>query len=452
MPRLAVLPFEVPDTAPDTAFLGDGIPESIINRLNAALPELVVAPRALSFQFRGSDIDFADVARSLNVDAVVTGRVIQHGDRLVVRPELTDIANRRHLWGDRFDEKMSDILRVEEAIATEIAKALMPELTGQQRQQLAKSDTDDPRAHLAYLNGRFWWRQHRPEANRRAMPYFEDAIAADPGFALAYAGIADVYSTRTGLSADESRTKAKAAIRKAMALDDSLAEVQTAQGLVNMIHEWDWEAAEKNYRRALEINPDFGWAHHVYGHLLTVLYRYDEARAHFERALELEPRNTDNYVCLGGQYLRMGLYAEAERVLTDPRATDTPFGLDLCSDYLGWLYLRQKKYDEAIAVFERAVQESNRGWYAVSLLATGEAMRGNEPQARALLDELLTRPRPANVAGEFLAPIYVALGDDDEAMRLLEESYESHVNMWLPVELFRPGFSIIGLSSYARLE
>jgi tetratricopeptide (TPR) repeat protein len=406
------------DPDEDMAFLCDGIAESLTNRLQAALPEVVISPRALAFRFRGSNVDLDEVARSLKVEAVVTGRVMRQDDQLIIRPELTDIADRRHLWGDTFpfNEWMSDILQVEKTIATRIAEALTLELSDPQRSRLARSDTQDPAAYLAYLNGRFWWRQHWPETNRKALPYFEDAIEADPEFALAYAGIADVHSTKSGFPAEVSRRAARAAIREAMRLDDSLAEVQTAQGVVNMNHEWDWEAAEHNFKRALETDPNFAWAHHVYGHLLSILYRYDEAREHFERALALEPRSTDNYVCLGGQYLRMGLYEEAERVLTNPQATDTPFGRDLSSDYLGWSYLRRQRFDDAITVFERAVEESNRGWYAVSLLAAGEAVRGNEDRARALLDELLDRPRPANAGDEFLAPIYAALGQADEAL------------------------------------
>jgi TolB-like protein/Flp pilus assembly protein TadD/predicted Ser/Thr protein kinase len=436
---LAVLPFESAGGDPETEYLGDGIAESITNRLRAALPELRVVPRTMAFQFRGPELDFDAVARTLDVDAVVTGRVTQQGDRLVVRPELTDLAGRRQLWGQRFDERRIDILSLEETIATKIAEALTPTLSGQQRARLATSDTRNPEAHLAYLNGRFWWRQHNDVGNRKALELYEDAIEMDPEFALAYAGIADVYSTIDGVPTEEARTNAEAAVAKAMALDDGLAEVHSASALALGMFRWDWVGAERAFRRALEIDPEYAWAQHQYAHVLLFTGRDEEALRSFELAVQLEPHESDHQVCRAAQYYRMGRFEEAERSLVAQRTASARFSTDLVAEYLGWSLMRQGRHDEAVRLFEDCVAESGRSAYQLALLATGEARRGNRERARSLLEELKEQSDGADWIALLSAPVYAALDEPDKALDILERGLTSPHSHQLTYLVRRPG-------------
>jgi TolB-like protein/Flp pilus assembly protein TadD/predicted Ser/Thr protein kinase len=436
---VVVLPFDVAGGDPETEYLGDGIAESITNRLRAALPEVRVVPRTMAFQFRGPEVSLVEIARTLDVDAVVTGRVTQQGDRLVVRPELTDVEGRRQLWGQRFDERRADILSVEETIATRIAEALAPALSGQQRLQLAASETRNPEAHLAYLNGRFWWRQHNDVGNRKALAFYEDAIEADPDFALAYAGIADVYSTIDGVPTAVARARAEEAVAEAMQLDDGLAEVQAAAALAQGVFRFDWAGAEKAFQRALEIDPGYAWAQHQLGHAVLCQGRDDEALRCFERAVELEPHASDHRTCYAGLQYSMGRYEEAERALTQLRAGETRFSTDLVAEFLAWSMIRQDREDEAVRLLEACLAETGRGDYQLALLATATAIAGDEARARSLLAELQQRSDGADWTAILAAPVHAALGEPDEAMDILDrglESPHSHQITWL---VQRPG-------------
>ncbi len=290
---IAVLPFVNASNDPNTEYLSDGLTESLINNLSQ-MRDLTVMSRASVFHYKGKDIDPQTVARDLKVEAVVTGRVVQRGDQILVSSELIDARTNRNLWGDQYDRKVADALAVQQDITSAIASKLRERLGGDKAQtKVAKGGTSDPEAYQLYLKGRYQWQKRTQTSLEKAKEYFAQAIERDPNYAMPYLGLADYYIVVPDYSpvpAAEAALKARSAAEKALAIDDSLSQAHAilAGAYQNL---WEWDAAEREFRRAIEIDPNNGTAHQWYGLFLSALGRNDEALAQFRRALEIEPLN-----------------------------------------------------------------------------------------------------------------------------------------------------------------
>src|SRR5438094_1657921 len=260
---LAVLPFVNASNDPNTEYLSDGLTESLINSLSQ-VPNLAVMSRSAVFHYKGRDLDPQAVARDLKVEGVITGRIVQRGDQLIISAELIDARTNHNLWGDQYDRRLSDVLAVQEDITRAISSKLRERLSGETKKQVAKSGTTDPEAYQLYLKGRYYWEKRTPEALQKSKDYFNQAIEKDSTYAMAYVGLADYYAVSPDyepVQKAETAPKTIAAARKALAIDDSLAEAHTAAASASSEDMWDWAGAEREYKRALELNPNEGNAH-----------------------------------------------------------------------------------------------------------------------------------------------------------------------------------------------
>lgn len=285
---IAVLPFQNASGDPDVEYLSDGISESLINSLSQ-LPNVRVLARSTMFSFKGKEINPQEVGKQLGVETVLTGRVVQRGDSLSVQADLVNVADGSQMWGARYSRKMTDVLAVQDEIVRDVSRNLRARLSGADEQRLAKNYTANPEAYKLYLQGRFYWNKSTPANNRKAIEYFNQAIAVDPDYALAYAGIADAYPLLSFREPQEVMPKAREAALKALSLDNHLAEANVALGRVLLDYDYDFAAAERELKRATELDPDYVLGHAAYGMLFSRLGRHEEAFAEYRRALELEP-------------------------------------------------------------------------------------------------------------------------------------------------------------------
>jgi len=301
MTSIAVMPFVNGSNDANAEYLSDGITESLINNLSQ-LPNLTVIPRASVFHYKGHEIDPQAVARELKVQGVITGRIVQRGDQLVISAELVDARSNRNVWGDQYDRKLADVLTVQQDIASAISSHLRERLSGQTvAKPTHRGETADAEAYQLYLKGRYYWERRMPDSLEKSRDYFSQAIAKDPGYAMAYVGLADYYNVVTDYSpipAREAAPKAKAAAEKALAIDDSLPEAHNAMAAAY----WSLLAfgqSEREFQRTLQLNPNYSNAHHWYGLLLCWTGRSGEGLPHLRRAVELDPLNLQYNANLG---------------------------------------------------------------------------------------------------------------------------------------------------------
>src|ERR1700690_323017 len=309
---LAVLPFTNVTGDPNTDYLSDGLTESLIGSLSK-LPNLTVRPRSSVMRYKSKDPDPQKAASELQVSAVVTGRVTQHGDALTISAELTDTGKNRSLWSEQYDSKLSDALKVQREISDEIAARLREKLTGEQKTQLTKGGTNDPEAYSLYLKGRYYWDKRTPEGLAKPQEFFQQAPDKDPNYAQAYVGLAEYYSVLpvyTSARNAETNPLAKAAASRALAIDDSLPEAHATLAAA-YDQDFDWDAAEHEYQRALELDPKNARTHVLYSIHLENLGKLDDVAVHLRRAVELDPLNLNGLDNLAESYLYSRQYSEA---------------------------------------------------------------------------------------------------------------------------------------------
>ena len=297
------MPFVNASNDPNSEYLSDGITESLINNLSQ-LPNLTVMARSSVFRYKGRDVDPQTVAKELKVQALVTGRIVQRGDQLIISSELIDARTSRNLWGDQYDRKVSDALSVQQEITGAISAKLRERLSGEGTKQVAKGGTNDPEAYQLYLKGLYYWERRTPETLDKARDYFNQAIQRDPGYALAYVGLANYYVAVPDygpIPESEAAPKAKAAAEKALSIDDSSADAHAALA-GSLWSLFEFSRAEAEFQRTLELNPNLANAHHWFGLFLSWEARNPEALSHIRRAVELDPLNLQ-YQCNLGQIL-----------------------------------------------------------------------------------------------------------------------------------------------------
>jgi eukaryotic-like serine/threonine-protein kinase len=427
---VAVLPFATVGGDADTEYLSDGITESLINSLSQ-LPNLKVIARSSVFRYKGKQVDPQTVGRELRVRAVLTGKVVRLGDTLTIQTDLVDVSNQTQLWGEKYNRKVADILAVEDEISSEISNKLRLTLTGEEKKQLVKRYTESADAYQLYWKGRYHWNKRTPEDIKEAIKNFQQAINLDPGYALAYTGLADCYvlGSVLQLPPKEAMPIALDATKKALAIDDKLAEAHTSLAKIKLSFEWDWPNAENEFKRAIELNPGYATAHQWYGIYLSEMGRHDESMRERKLAQELDPLSLSISTGLGRAFFWARRYDEAidhlqKTLEQDPKYPDTHWSLGLA-------YEQKKMYAEAIASFQKAVEYSRTTELAEgkpemqAALAHALAVGGRRTEALKIVADLTEEPDKQRYISPYsMALVYVGLGDKQQSFDWLDRAYQ----------------------------
>jgi eukaryotic-like serine/threonine-protein kinase len=428
---VAILPFENASGDPDGEYLSDGITSSLINAL-ATLPKLRVMAQSTVFRFKGRQSDAQNAGRELNVRAVLTGRVMQRGDAVLVGAELVDVATGAQLWGAQYNRKTGDIFAIEEEISNEIAAQLQPRLTREEKKRLVRRHTADAEAYQLYLKGRHHWNQWTKDGFDKGIEYFEEAVEQDPAYALAYAGIADSYvlfGWNSYLPPKDAFRKAKSAAMKALRVDEHLAEARTSLAAVVWLYDWHWVEAQTEFKRSLKLAPAYPNVNHWYAEYLMTMGRFEEAIARVQHSRELDPLSLIINVAGGWVLYNARRYDEAIEQLRRSLELDPHYGVTHW--ILGLVYRSLGRYEEAIAAGEKAVVFSNGSPLMRAALAHSFGAAGRTQEAREALDSLAGVARSGEyVAPYFFAGIHVGLGEKDHAIQWLESAYDEHSH-WL---------------------
>jgi TolB-like protein/Tfp pilus assembly protein PilF/predicted Ser/Thr protein kinase len=436
---VAVLPFVNAGGDPNAEYLSDGITESLINSLSQ-LPHLKVMSRDSAFMYKGKDTDARTVGQALGVRAVLKGHVMQRGDDLEISAELVDARDDSHIWGQQYSRKAADIFALQGDLAKEMTTMLRVRLTGEDEKRMAKSYTVNPEAYQDYLKGRYWWNKRTEEGLNKGIDYFQQAIAKDPTYALAYAGLADCYSSLANdgfVPPKETFPRAKEAALKALEIDDTLAEAHASLGIIRTIYDWDRSGAEKELQRAIGLNPSYATAHYFYRIALLQMGRFQEAIAEAKRAVELDPLSPVTNSGLGAGFLFARQYDQA--IEQERKTLEMDPNFRLAQDSLGLAYIQKSMYKEAIAEFEKALVLSPSNAGALSGLGYAYAVTGRRVDAQKVLDQLNELSHQEYVLPLVRAQIYAGLGDKDKAFEWLEKGFEERSLMFTKVDpMFDP--------------
>lgn len=420
---IAVLPFKplVPEGRDEALELG--MADTLVTRLSN-IRQVVVSPISSVRRYAGLEQNPLVAGRELGVDAVLDGTIQKSGERVRVTARLTNVGDGGTLWAGQFDERFADIFQVQDSISQRVAGELVPRLTGEERQMLAKRYTDDAEAYELYVKGRFFWGKRTREGDQQALEYYQQALAHDPDYALAHAGLAEYYRAlpiARDVAPSEAMPRAKEEAEKALRLDERLAEAHTALGWIKFFYDWDWEGSEREHRKALEINPNLPAAHIGYANLLSCLGRHNEALAEMERAHRLDPISSISGALHGQSLYLARRYPESVEHLRRELELNPDFWIALLQ--LGKSYEIMGRYEEALGALRRA-GETGSPTQAVSLSGYTYAISGRKQDAKRILSELLARRERTYVPPHNIALVYYGLGDTDEALKWLERAYE----------------------------
>ena len=438
---IAVLPFVNSSGDADSEYLSDGIAETLINSLSH-IPKLRVVPRTTAFRYKGRQ-DVADVARELNVRAVLTGHVSHRADRIIVGAELIDVAHDAQLWGDQYSRSLADLLDVQQSIAADISDQLRPKLSGAAKRRVMKIHTESPEAYQLYLKGRFHLNKRSDEGLRKAIDFFHQAIEHDPAYARGYAGVADgwvLLGWYSLIGPRDAFPKALAAASRAVELDPTFAEAHTSCAYARLLAEWDFTGAEQEFKHAISLNPSYAIAHHWYADLLQSSGRPLEALEEAKKACELDPLA----LILNAEVGRALYYArdfehsiEAQRRTLDLEPNFPPSHL-----FLGEAYDQSGRLDDAAAAFARGAELSHDNPMFAGFLGYSLARSGRTEEARARLDALLERSKSQWVPAFAVALIHFGLGEIDEMARWMEAALAERSH-WLLYAAVDPAFEKI---------
>ena len=420
---IAVLPFKNTTADQDTEYLSDGISQSLINSLSQ-LPGVKVIASSSSFKYKDKDVDPQDVANALGVEAILTGRVLRRGDKLLISVELVNARDRTQVWGEQYNRNSADLLAVQSEISREIAEKLRLRLSAGDQQQLTKRETVNPQAYELMLKGLYYRRKGGTENSKKAAEYYNQAIDADPTYALAYAELSVCYldlAAGSVLDPKEFTPKAESAARKAVDLDESLADAHYALALSKR-EAWEWASAEREYQRAIELNPNLAAAHLRYAFYLSLVGRHKQAIAQIERARELDPLSSAVNANVGYVLYLARQYDEAIESLQKTRELDRDF--PPTQNVLGFTYAAKGMYAKAIAAYQEAIRLGNKSPSLQIYLGAAYARAGDREKGRAILEQLQTSE--SYVSPCELAILHAALGEREPAFALLEKAYTAH--------------------------
>jgi TolB-like protein/Tfp pilus assembly protein PilF len=417
---IAVMPFVNESGNADTEYLSDGITETLINSLSQ-IPHLSVKARSSVFRYKGKEIDPKEIAAKLNVQAILIGRVVQRGDQLTLNLELIDAQTENVLWGNRYERKSSELVALQSEIARDVSSKLKSKLSGADVARVEKNYTANPEAYQLFLKGKFFWNKRTGESLKQAAELYRQAIEKDPNYALAYSGLAETYvlfSSYDVAPANDSMPQAKAAALRALAIDDSLAEAHNALGFYLSNYEWDRDGSEKEYRRAIELKPNYASAHHWLGADLVYLKRFDDSLVELRRGEELDPLSPIIGTNLGDTLVFARRYDEAIAQYKRTLVSNPNFAY--AHRALGWAYGSKGMYPEAITETRTAI-ELNNASSAKGFLGLWLAKSGKRDEAMKLLVELKQESTRGYVQSYDFALIYIGLGDRAEALNFLEK-------------------------------
>jgi serine/threonine protein kinase/Tfp pilus assembly protein PilF len=430
---LAVLPLVNASGDPEADYLSEGIAESLINSF-AELPKLRVAQRFKSFYYAGPHVDASVAARQLGVQAVLTGRIVKRGDTLVMKMELIDVERDAQVWGQQYSRHMADIFALQDEIADEVLDALKVKLAGEPRRRVVKHTTDTDAYH-AYLRGRFYWEKRTPDHVKKALVCFERAIEVDPNYALAYAGVADCYAMLGFypygvMKPKDAYPRAKAAAQKALVLDGSLGDAHASLGLCAFLYDWDWNTAEREFRRSIEMAPNAMGARIWYPALLVNIGRHDVAIREARHALEIDPLSVNAITTLGQTLYAARRYEEASGAFVKALEMDASFPTAIF--YVGLVHMARREYAEAAATLERAVSLVPHPLW-IAGLGQVYGLAGRHDEARRILGELEVASQSSYVSPFSFALVYGGLQDMEGWRRAMQACVEerSGLLMWL---------------------
>ena len=422
---IAVLPFINVSNDPKTEYLSDGITESLIDSFSQ-LPNFAVMSRNTVFRYKGQATDPQKVGHDLHVQAILTGRLIQTGDELMISVNLEDVRNGRQIWGDQYNRKLSNLTSVEREIATDIYGRLRPTLVGGENKLLSKRLTESAQAYQLYLQGLFYWNKGTEADFKTAADFFTQAVQQDGRYALAYAGLADTYSLMGDygyLASSEAWPKAKTAAMQALDIDNTLAEAHTSLGLVKEHFEWDWPDAEREFRRAIELNPNSANAHHWFGEYLTNMGQFEEGLRETRKAEEIDPLSRLINTTIGWQLYLASQNAEAIEQLRKVLDIDPKFAP--ARRLLEDVYAAMGKYKEAVAEREKMLSLFGSSELAASV-EEDFSKSGYRGVLQSWVAGLTEVSKHGHVPSYSIGEAYMRIGEKGKAIEWLQQAYDEH--------------------------
>ena len=422
-PSIAVLPFTNLSADKEQEYFCDGMAEEIINALTQ-VEGLHVVARTSAFFFRGKEIDIREIGKKLNVETVMEGSVRKAGNRLRITAQLVNVVDGYHLWSERYDREIKDVFAIQDEISLAIVDKLKVKLLKEEKDKLVKRFTDNQEAYNLYLKGRYFWNRRYEGGLQKGIECFQQAINKDPLYALAYAGIADCYILLGyfgWLPPKEAYPRARVAAKKALEIDDTLAEAHTSMGWIRTFYDWDWAAAEDEFKRALDLSPNYATGHEWYGVSLAPMRRFDEGTVSLKRALELDPLS----LMINSVY-GLGLYWERrynEALDQYHKTVEMDPNFSLVYLFLGWAYSAKAMWEEAIVASTKFVTLSQGSPFGVGTLGSVYGMSGQRYEALKMLDRLNELSQERYVSSFYRAIIYMGLGEKDQAFEYLEKAY-----------------------------
>jgi len=443
---IAVLPFVNMSADPEQEYFSDGISEELLNLL-AKIPQLRVIARRSSFSFKGKAVKVADMARELNVNHVLEGSVRRDGNRVRITAQLVDARSDTHMWSETYDRRLDDIFAVQENIARVIAKELLAHFGDLESRQTGTSNLEaydsylkgrrlvSPEAYEAYLKGRHHLNKWNVDGFAKGLEYFRQAVEMDPDYALAHAGLAESYfllGIWNGLPPKEAYPKSKAIVMKALELDDTLAEAHTTLADVRFFYDWDWEGAEREYKRAIELNPNYAVAHNNYAFYFTAQTRHNDALAEIELARELDPVSLMINSDLGWAYYFARQYDQA--ILQFRRALELDPNLAISQFALGHVYEQKEMFVESLAAFQKAVSLSPGDPENIAGLGHAYAVAGRRDEALKIVAKLKQSSQQKLIPSWGIATIYIGLDNKDEAFVWLEKAFVDRLSILVYIQ------------------
>ena len=420
---IAVLPFVNEGGNSDVEYLSDGMTETLIKSLSN-LSGLDVKPRSAVFRYKGKDVDLQTIARDLNVRAILSGRVAQRGDQLTLGLELVDAQKNSVIWSEQYQRKQSDLVSLQSEIAKDVSTKLKAKLSGTEETTVTRAATANPEAYQAYLKGRYYWNRRTTENIKKAIEQFKAATDIDPNYALAFVGLADCYAVLgeyAGLPSSETLPQARSYAERALAIDGQLAEPHATLAMIDD-NSWRWDESEKEFKKALELNPNYATTYHWYSILLKNEGKIDEAAATIKRGRELDPLSSVIGVNVGRMYQIQNEHEAAIETFLKVIELDPNFPAAL--QYLALSYLKLGRHEEALAAAEKAVEASKRSSITVGDLGFVQGVLGKRSEAINLIKELEDKYNRREAIGQYLATVYLGLGDKDKAFEWLEKDFQ----------------------------
>jgi serine/threonine-protein kinase len=442
-PSIAVLPFVNMSADPDQEYFCDGLAEELINALTQ-LKDLKVIARTSAFSFRGKEIDVRDIGKKLDVGTVLEGSVRKAGKRLRITAQLINTAQGHHLWSEKYDRNMEDVFAIQDEISEAIVAKLKPKLLGEEKEKLAKRQPANLEAYNLYLKGRYFLNKGTQEDVKKAIECFRRAIEEEPDYALAYCGLSESWSNLPfygSFPPQEAYLKGREAALRALEIDDTLGEAHCALALNKVDYEWDWEGAEREFRRGIELNPGYAISHQWYAFLHQCRGRFDEAIMEMKKALELDPLSQAINRDLGTVYLYSRQYEQAAEA--SRKALEMDPNNETVRIVLGGVYLWKLMLDEAMTEFQKA-KEISTGLNTIAEIgiAASLALGGKRAEAERIVDDLIRRSEEEYVSRFWLSTMYFLLGDLDSGFESLEKAYERREH-WMCYFKVQQAFDVV---------